>query len=914
MDVNELSVIGFRNLFATQGNIPQVLAGTGITLDPVDGRGVVTITNDGVGSVTAGTGITVSASKGAVSIGNDGVVSAAAGTGITVSASKGAVSFGNDGVVSATAGTGITVSASKGAVSFGNDGVLTLTGGGGIGVSTPKGAITLTNTGVTSASAGTGITVSQATGGVTIGNDGVTTATAGTGITVSAAKGAVSFGNDGVLTLTGGTGIGVSTPKGAISLTNTGVTSIVQGTGITITSTGTGGTGAVTVNASGNAGVTSFATKGGMSTDASTGAVTLASTYTLPPLNDASQYVKLGTWNTSPYGEKLVLTIAASLGDDALVSQDQMTYLFLNTTNTTPGFAIAACYDSTLGQGSGLQAPATFAAKRTVISGSSITIDIYALLGIYEGSGSFYKIDIARATSWADSSTPLGTTTAPTGTTVAIPVAKASVWSQFPATQAVDMNNKQLTMAGGNISMSGGNITSCDTLTLNYLNPGGLGFLYAGGRLYMNNNLIDGASTISAVTSLNAPVLANAGGTITLNPASKSTNVNVNGILNVASANLGSTIDNISTRFTSEVSTAQPNAIKMRLYDIRQATGNDWLGVATRFEQIIDGVAPKGFMQFGGDGRAGGITFGTSVSPSALFINETGVSYFGSKAAGANIYPYTLSGRNYMDITAPVAISGAAGALRLVASSGTVVMTITDTVTLSNVSDISTSFSGNYQPLSWNNGQGAGLIGVAAGTNAYSDSAVAGDTVIKSNANKLILQSGNGVPAGALVIDTSNNVTISNKLNGHNLYVYGCFQMNETSTRTITTQYPELPLLENVLTNVGITKYSSTRFALTKSGTYRFVLTLLVMNSSAITQTFVTQMSYSDVGTVAGSVRKFLAPPGSSSYVSNVILNGYTGGTLNYGAADLGSGVTLRIERDIISGTNPSDLSIELIG
>ena len=72
----------------------------------------------GVSSLTAGTGISVSASTGAVTVTNSGVTSAVAGTGISVSGATGAVTFTNSGVTSLTAGTGISLSGSTGAVTI----------------------------------------------------------------------------------------------------------------------------------------------------------------------------------------------------------------------------------------------------------------------------------------------------------------------------------------------------------------------------------------------------------------------------------------------------------------------------------------------------------------------------------------------------------------------------------------------------------------------------------------------------------------------------------------------------------------------------------------------------------------------------------------------------------------------------
>lgn len=56
-------------------------------------------------------------------------------------------------------------------------------------------------------------------------------------------------GNSGVTDVSATTGISVSAATGHVTIGNTGVTSIVAGTNVTISSTGTGGTGEVTINA-----------------------------------------------------------------------------------------------------------------------------------------------------------------------------------------------------------------------------------------------------------------------------------------------------------------------------------------------------------------------------------------------------------------------------------------------------------------------------------------------------------------------------------------------------------------------------------------------------------------------------------------------------------------------------------------
>jgi hypothetical protein len=98
-------------------------AGAGITLggSSVSLGGTLTITNAGVTSNVAGTGISVSGSTGAVTITNTGVTAASAGSGISVSSSTGSVTFANTGVLSNLAGTHITVSSSTGNVTIGTD-------------------------------------------------------------------------------------------------------------------------------------------------------------------------------------------------------------------------------------------------------------------------------------------------------------------------------------------------------------------------------------------------------------------------------------------------------------------------------------------------------------------------------------------------------------------------------------------------------------------------------------------------------------------------------------------------------------------------------------------------------------------------------------------------------------------------
>lgn len=74
----------------------------------------------------------------------------------------------NTGVLSTIAGSGISVSGATGNVTIGNTGILSENCSSGISCSTVSGATAFTNTGVTSIVAGTNITISGATGAVTV--------------------------------------------------------------------------------------------------------------------------------------------------------------------------------------------------------------------------------------------------------------------------------------------------------------------------------------------------------------------------------------------------------------------------------------------------------------------------------------------------------------------------------------------------------------------------------------------------------------------------------------------------------------------------------------------------------------------------------------------------------------------------
>jgi len=201
----EFSVNGETSIVANQFNdVLDFDAGTGIQLSANSSNDQIIITNDGVTSLLAGSGISVSGAIGAVTVTNAGVRSAVAGLGISVSNATGAVTFANSGIVEIESGniTNLTVSARDpvtGKVTITNTApagnayrivsvvnsvgsientlnansagaTIILQEGTGInliGTTTPN-KVVFENTGVTSLIGGNGITVSSSTGAVTV--------------------------------------------------------------------------------------------------------------------------------------------------------------------------------------------------------------------------------------------------------------------------------------------------------------------------------------------------------------------------------------------------------------------------------------------------------------------------------------------------------------------------------------------------------------------------------------------------------------------------------------------------------------------------------------------------------------------------------------------------------------------------
>jgi hypothetical protein len=278
------------------GNVTWADPGAQYTFDITDGATTQTVSDGDTVTFTSGTGISaVVSATDTLTITNTGVTSNVAGTGISVSGATGAVTITNTGVTSAVAGTGISVSGATGAVTFTNSGVVSLataTGtstGSPLDVSAATGALTLTinaydgttNVGYvpTGGSASTFLrgdgtwadpgaqyewTLAGTTGSETIA-DGTTVTFGGgtTGLTYAVAAG-VGVTTAGTLAVGhGGTGQ-TSYTNGELLIGNTtgntlAKATLTAGTGITITN----GAGSITIDADNNGTVTSVDVSGG---------------------------------------------------------------------------------------------------------------------------------------------------------------------------------------------------------------------------------------------------------------------------------------------------------------------------------------------------------------------------------------------------------------------------------------------------------------------------------------------------------------------------------------------------------------------------------------------------------------------------------------------------------------------------
>ena len=224
----------------TNDGVTSAVAGTGISVS--SGTGAVTFSNSGVLSVADGTGggtnsgITIGGSASTPTV----ATNLTAGTGIAVVNGSGtALSISNAGVTSAVAGSGIGVSSGTGAVTFSNTGVLSVadgTGGGtnsGITIGGSASAPTV----ATNVTAGTGITITNGAGTArVISNSSPASGisiSSGTNISVSGSNPSFSIATTTTPSFTGATITGGL----ANSLNLTGASGITLASGsITLTS------------------------------------------------------------------------------------------------------------------------------------------------------------------------------------------------------------------------------------------------------------------------------------------------------------------------------------------------------------------------------------------------------------------------------------------------------------------------------------------------------------------------------------------------------------------------------------------------------------------------------------------------------------------------------------------------------
>jgi len=168
----------------SSGNTATMAGGTGISTEAGTATDQVTITNTGVTSNVAGSGISVSGATGAVTIGNTGVTEAVAGTGISVSAGTGSVTITNT-----VTNTDANYALSVGAVSS-NESTLSLVGSSGGSTTTAKFSGTTSEIEITTPATGDG-------GDITIGLP------AAVNITTSLSVGSSGIETTGELTVSG---------------------------------------------------------------------------------------------------------------------------------------------------------------------------------------------------------------------------------------------------------------------------------------------------------------------------------------------------------------------------------------------------------------------------------------------------------------------------------------------------------------------------------------------------------------------------------------------------------------------------------------------------------------------------------------------------------------------------------------
>jgi hypothetical protein len=249
----------------------------------------------------------------------------------------------------------------------------------------------------------------------------------------------------------------------------------------------------------------------------------------------------------------------------------------------------------------------------------------------------------------------------------------------------------------------------------------------------------------------------------------------------------------------------------------------------------------------------------------------------------------------------------------------------------------SSGASTSYQPLAWSNPSGNGSIAIAGQTGDYCFQALAGDTVIYNDAagKQLILRGGGGTAALAITSNNTksygtldmniNQIQGCSLLNGHELYVYGTFQVPSLTTTSLTAaSVTNIPLSQTAVANQCGLASGGPAFSMDKNGDYRFIMNFGVINNGATDAQFNCSLNYATGGTICPeSIRGYIAPASliaglptgyPTMYTYSATFPSYPAGLRLVVAIYAFAGTTLRLAS--LSGTNSpaADLNIELMG